>query len=419
MQVFIQKQLNEEQPYQWYLGSEQSLSFECFSGQLSDLQSFADNYKHIKQWVLLLPAVDCVVKYFSFTDQEKKHISKAIPYLLEETVLSDVDDLHLINDKPQKNRVGVAAIDKAILGQELDRLESIGIHLSGALPEQVLFASQVIQKHLVSDEGENLWQLIALDDYYLLSIGDNIYALEPSQLSLALELLLMQGGENSPSTIQLFASDETAENLLQNLPESLHPLIQRQPFDYAEIVQGVVVQAATLQKYNFLKGQFARTVNWLAMLKPWRSVLIALFAVYCVQVGFMWAEKVRLQSRFDEQQAQKDSLFRQVIPRGNIVDHQKQLQRELDRLKGGGNTNALFIEWLERMGSVMADAGVQSFNSIQYESKSSLMRLDFLVADYDTLQKIIAQLKKKGFEVEIQNSNAQDNELRARLNVKG
>ncbi|MCK5880610.1 MAG: hypothetical protein KAG18_01970 [Sinobacterium sp.] len=421
MQVFIQKQLNAEQPYQWYLGSDQALAFERFSGELSDLQEFSKNYQHIKQWVLLLPAVDCIVKYLPFTEQERKHIAKAIPYLLEETVLTDVDDLHLISDKPEKNQVAIAAVDKQLLNQALDTLESIGIRPTSTLPEQVLFASQGIQNELAAQGSDAVvWQLIVLDEYYLLRAGKTLYALELAQISLTIELLSAQLDEASkPSSIQVFAHEGAAQELIDVLPEAWSSLVDLKSFDYAEAVQGVTSHAVVLQKYNFLKGQFARTVNWLSIVKPWRSVLIALCAVYCVQVGFMWVEKDRLQTRFDAQQIEKDALFREAIPRGNIVDHQKQLQRMLNAVEGGGSSDALFIEWLDRMGSVMAAAGVQSFNSIQYESKSTLMRLDFLVDDYDTLQKIITQLKEKGFEVDIQNSNAQDAVLRAKLNVKG
>lgn len=421
MQVFIQKQLNKQQPYQWYLGYDEALSFERFSGQLSDLQSFADNYQHIKQWVLLLPAADCISKYLRFSEQERKHIAKAIPYLLEETVLTDVEGLHLISDKPEKNKVAVNAIDKTLLNYELDVFDNIGIHLTYVLPEQVLFTDKIFSREVADTESSSTdhWQLIALDDYSLLRIEEATFAIEPEHLNLALDISLGKVDSSKTVLIDLYVSELKQAELFEYLSDHIKPLIHTHTFDYASTVQGIVTQANIVHKFNFLKGSFARTVNWLSMLKPWRSVLLALFAVYCVQVSFMWVEKDNLQKIFDAQQTKKEALFRQVKPRGNIVDYQKQLERELTALQGGGSGDVQFIEWLDRMGSVMAGAGVQSFNSIQFESKSSLMRLDFLVPDYDTLQNIIAKLKEKGFEVEIQNSNAQDDALRARLNVKG
>ena len=424
MQVFIQKQINAEQPYQWFLGSDESLSFERFSGQLSDLANFAANYRQVKQWVLLLPAVNCIVKSLSFSEQERKHIAKAVPYLLEESVLTDVEELHLISDKPQKSQVEVAAIDKHLLSQELSDIEGIGIHLSSALPEQALWASQKLVGQVKEQDTEAVLdnvpaqrQIIVLNDYYLIRTEGVNYAIEPAQLPLALSLLETDSTD-STLTIDVFASDQGFATLTQVLPEALIEHLSHHSFNYAETVQGLMSQAAVVQKYNFLKGQYARTINWLSLLKPWRSVLIALLAVYCVQMGLMWSENQSLQARFDAQQVEKDSLIRQVIPRGNIVDHQKQLQSELDRIQAGGG-DSLFIDRLERIGSVLAAAGVQSINSMQYDTNNALTRLDFLVTDYDSLQKIIAELKIKGFEVDIQNSNAQDDLLRTRLNVKG
>jgi len=414
MQVFLHKQAGQAQDYSWYLGSEASISFERFTGSLEQLAEFAKEYQQVKQWVLLLPGIDCIDKTLSFEEQERKHILKALPYLLEENLLSDVDELHLVADKPEKSSVHVVGIDQQVLQKSLDELEQIGISLSACLPEQCLLSN--IQQN--TDES---WQLLQLPNYLLMGIQGEFFAVENEHAGLAFDLLQVKFEAQAPTQLLAFAESdaelEQLERLLASLPESIQAITQIERFNYPELAANTLQSQVLLQRYNLLKGAFARTVNWLQLVKPWRSVLIALLAIYVLQLSLMWFESNQLAERFEQQQAQKDELFRKVIPRGNIVDHQKQLERELAKLEGGGR-GQVFIEWLEQAGKALADAKVQDVNSIQYEAKTSMLRLDFLVADYDSLQAIIANLKGQGFEVEIQNSNAQDDKLRARLNVQ-
>ncbi len=431
MQVYIQQLINNEPSYRWFLGSDDALSYQEFTGGKAELADFVKSYQDIKRWILMIPGVDCLMKQLSFGEQERKHILKAIPYLLEETVLSDVDELHLVTGKAEKNHIDVIAIEEQKLADSLEELESIGITPQYCFAEQTLLLAQQLLGQSISshhDEEEagganeandsaslQPWFIHAFDDYGLVALSQQVFAVEWANMDLAIELLVEQFGE--PSSVQLQGETEVCEKWQSHWPEKLQANITLKLQAYSDAVTSVLSKPATAQQFNLLKGSFARTVDWLSMVKPWRWVLVALVIAYFVQVGFMWSQKAQLEKTFQAQEENKEALFRQAIPRGNIVDHQKQLQRELDRAQSGGSSD-LFILSLEKIGQQLAKAGVKTTNSMQYEAKTGVTRLDFLVQDYDSLQAVIADLKAAGFTVDINNSNAQDDMLRVRLNVK-
>ena len=97
-------------------------------------------------------------------------------------------------------------------------------------------------------------------------------------------------------------------------------------------------------------------------------------------------------------------------------DGGRQLERELQKLEGGSSSGG-FSTVMNSTGAVLAKHQIQSLNSLTYEKEKNELRLDLLVENYDKLQALMADMKAAGINVEIQNSNAQGDQLRARLRV--
>ena len=154
MKVYIQQLINNEPSYRWFLGSDDALSYQEFTGGKAELADFVKSYQDIKRWILMIPGVDCLMKQLSFGEQERKHILKAIPYLLEETVLSDVDELHLVTGKAEKNHIDVIAIEEQKLADSLEELESIGITPQYCFAEQTLLLAQQLLGQSISSHHD-------------------------------------------------------------------------------------------------------------------------------------------------------------------------------------------------------------------------------------------------------------------------
>ena len=97
MNVFIRRY---EENYHWFATSDEAVRPEYNQGSLEDLGEYYHAFENVKNWVLIAPALDVSARTVEFTEKEKKHIKKALPFILEEHLLTEADELHYVADKP-------------------------------------------------------------------------------------------------------------------------------------------------------------------------------------------------------------------------------------------------------------------------------------------------------------------------------
>lgn len=401
MNVFIRRY---KDTYHWFTTGEQGL-LESEQGTLEMLAAFYNAHPAVKNWVLIAPALDVASRAIPFTEKERKHIGKAIPFLLEDDLLTEATDLHYVADKPANMQIQVVALDKSTMADWLQTLSSAGIRPTHCLPETKLLLDPSCD-----------WQIYYREHEYILrSSNGECAAFEQEHFPLSVEILTDNYAQ-LPKNIELIADDEAGlEQAWIHIPESIKPLIETKILPYAEMLDNHFSQQAKI--WNLLKGPFAYTQQWLSAFLPWRWLVLGLLVVVSMHVAMTFTEYRQLKSQNQHLQVEMENLFRQAIPKGQIVDHRKQLERELEVLQHGGGGK--FMPRLQKIGEVFAKYQVQTFNALNYEQAKGEIRIDLIVNDYDQLQKVINDLQQAGLNTEIQNSNAQGDQLRARIKIIG
>lgn len=405
MNVFIRPCADDQ--YQWFVTSAQSVQSQKHEGDAGALAAFCQQQETIRNRILVVPAVDTAMRRLTFSEKEKRHIRKAIPFMLEDELLTEADDIHFVSGKLQADHVDVLAIDRVLLEQWLAGLAEAGVTPSHCVAEYQLLP-----------DAQEAWLLFYWQGQYLVKIPDALpVAFDAMQLDLGLSLLTDNYAE-LPAAIVLYGNDEKAlEEARQQVPDALKHLLTSETADLPLTWQQQFAERG--QDWNLLHGDFAPSREWVAMLKPWRWAAAALLFAFILQTGLIAIEGNRYKEQYASLRKQMDTTFRQVVPQGRIVDHRVQLERLLKTLQQGGGQGGTLISRVETIGAVLAKHEVQSLNALNYERDEGELRIDLLVADYDQLQKIIDGLKAEAMTVEIQNSNAQGDQLRARLKVTG
>ena len=405
MNVFIRQQNNA---YQWFQTSDASADDEGVLGSIEELAAFYQQHAAIKHWVFIVPAIDVASRTIEFTEKEKKHIQKAVPFLLEESLLTEADDLHVVmNNAADKSHVmDVVAIDEALLTRYLDAFTEAGIRITHCVSESLFLP-----------ESDAQWQIFYRNKEFIIHAETRErVAIDAEHLALSLELL-SDGYSNMPASIELItATDAEYKDAIALMPLAVSPLIRHRKIGYASMLQQQFAHVAKL--WNLLTGPFAVSKEWLSMVKPWRWVAVSLAAVFILNTVLTMTQLSQQKQRSVELRREMDATIRQVIPRGSIVDHRRQLERYLTSATAG-NSGEPFILQMDKVGQVLNKHAVQTLNSLNYDVSKSELRLDLLVKDYDVLQNIMAGIKAAGMEAEIQNSNAQGDQLRARLRITG
>lgn len=402
MNVFIWQDADQ---YRWCLTEDKQASV-YHHGDAAALQAFYQANKEIKNWVLVASALDVAARRIQFSDKERRLIGKAIPFLLEDELLTDADDLHFISGNKKKNSIDIVAIEQQLLAQQLEQLQQAGIH-----------ASHCVSEYQLLPRNEEAWQLFFLQQHFVVFSHDNPpLAFIPEHLSLGLESLTANYAE-LPATIELFADSEAnIEQAQQAVPSALQHLLAPQLMDYGQAFQQQWTKKASF--WNLLQGQFAKSSEWLSLLKPWRWLAVTAVIAVLLHTVLLLADLQQEKQRHEQLREEMDSVFRQAFPQGQIVDHRRQLERLLTGLRGS-RSDTEFIRYLDNVGDVLARHKVDVLNSLNYEQDKNELRLDMLLDSYDQLQAIINDLRELNLDVEIQNSNAQGEQLRARVRVSG
>lgn len=404
MNVFIRRYQND---YEWFASSAESGMSEAFHGSLQELGDYyRASFPSVANWVLVAPALDLAVKKVEFSAKERKHINKALPYILEEHLLTEADELHYVTDRPAVSHVNVVAMDRNLLQGWLDELAGAGIKPTHCIPESKLLLDTTAD-----------WQIFFRRNEFIIQTADGhaaAFAAEHFGLSV---MLLTDGYSKLPGSIELVTEDEqAAAAALQFIPDAIKHLLTGKTASYPAMLSARFPVQSKL--WNLLRGRFAQGQQWLGALHPWRWVLASLLLVFGLHVIITFVDYQRQKSLNKSIKAQMELVFRQVTPRGQVVDYRKQLEQELARLNRGGSGGS-FVALINKTGSILARYQVVSLSSMSYNRDKAEMKLDMLVDNYEKLDGILADIKAAGLSVEIQDSTAQENKLQARIRITG
>lgn len=378
---------------------------DCMRGTLSQLAATVRDFTAQVQLVFLVPAVDALVRVFDFTEKERKHVMKTIPYMLEEDLLGEADDLHFVHGKPKQNQITVAAIDERCLQRWLDQFSAAGLKPDICVPEQCFLPP-----------GGHEWVMYYSDGRFMVRLGERErFAFDADAIELALQIAT-NAWADLPAAIDLRVShEEEQHDAVQLLPAPLHHLVSVSVQPWQELYAQYETQASV---WNLLQGKFAHIQQWSKYWNLWKVPALVLVVAYVVQLAIAGGEYLSLKNHNLTLRQQLDTTFREIFPRGQIVDHRRQIENELKRLKGGAGAGG-FVALLQQVGGVLIGAQGLQIQSLTYDAKNSEMRVDLIVKDSPQIDAIIKGVERQGLNAELQSSNAQGQELRARLRIGG
>ena len=385
---------------EWLKTSDEAITSEYFTGSMEDFARFYAAEETPAHWVMIQSALSTIYRQFSFTAKEKRHIQQAVPFMLEEDVATEIDQLHLVTHKVEDLTLGVVAVERQALQNSLAELKD----------------NQVTPSHCLSSfhfipQTEADWVMVCQNDESLLKTKDGLYAIDQNNLPQLLALLT-EGFSTLPNSIELLTFSETdAQAVLSLLPEVIRNLIEVKQEDYGKHLQASLKQA---KKWNLLTGQYATSENILERVKPWRWVIAGLACLYCFDIGLSWMQSNTYQSEYQDVRKNTTALFRQVVPRGVMVDPKRQLNQILKNSEeqGGVRFSMLVSQLVPTFAQYNTD-----INSMNYDKGKSELRLDMVVKDFTELEAIMDALKKAKLTPEIQNSSQQEDKLRVRLRI--
>lgn len=346
------------------------------------------------------PGADVRLLRLSLSSEEKKHIARSLPFMLEERVTEDIEQLHFASVALDKLDLGVAVCStERMQSWQSELAEFPGIRLW--LPEPLLLPWR---------NGE--WCIVLEGDEAIVRFDQcGGFTVERGLLPAMLAALTVDQPE--PGSVIFYGRDQTADTEL--LPEHLQGKIQwRRGNLYAALLLGEAPQPAL----NLLQGDFAVRLPLARWWREWRAVAAVFALAFCLQLVATYTDYLKLERENLALRGAVESSYRKANPRGNAPEPEKQLERQLAAMRGSGQ-NSGFVHLMEQVGGVVAGNTGTSIDAINYNfsDRGGEMRMNIVAADFEAVERVRAGINKAGLEAIMESSSAQGDKVRARLRV--
>lgn len=324
----------------------------------------------------LVVSVSCArLTHVSLSRKQARHLQRVLPYLLEEQLLDNPDDLWFVSRKGSGDDYQVSAVRRELITSLKQWAGEAGAHLASLQVDADCLQAML---PLTADLG-NGQQLLLIDREQGLVIDED-------QQEAFAPLL----GDSL---------DQACQVDLQTL------------FDDLRHRHG----------QELLTGPYAarqsRREN--ALLGPWRPVAYLAAAVFLVAVVAIWVQQWRYQQAADAALAQAQQRYEQLFPGDKATSAlNRQFQGRLARLGGGSDGGgAAFFPMLAPVAQVLRDMKVEP-KRLQYDQRQNVLLLDVGAKDYAQLEALQNAIKKQGGNASIANYRNGAQGVSARIKVE-
>lgn len=329
------------------------------TGSLSDLQTRLTPQE--TDICLVIPGTDVVCQSVSFNKKEKKHLSKIIPYELEDDLTEEVEDLHFAYGVIGEE-AGVAAYTQLDdLQQCLNAFSEAGLSVNHCVPEPLLI-----------ERFENGWA-IRLDDYLHVHYGEGLgFSVD---VSLAKAALASLSNQSQPEHVLLLAEDQTQlEALRQLLPLDLTQHLVEEQID-TKIVDGWESLALNnVHELELRQGQFAPQLPIATWWKDWRGVAIMTSIAVAIFLGLNIAQMQINKAQDLRVRQEMVQVYRQVIPQGATTNMEKILEQRLDAYQNTSSGGSV-VAMLAKVAPMLAKKEEINLQNLRYDDQRGTMDL--------------------------------------------
>ncbi|MFO1389749.1 type II secretion system protein GspL [Cellvibrio sp.] len=395
------------------------------SGSLESLRASLDNLTH-QAW-LLLPGSSVVTRELEYTEKEKKHLRNLLPFQLEESVIGDIDELHVAMGTPQNGKVALAYTDKQWLKTIFKQLADIGVEITRCWSAPSLLplsspAPEALEPVLTEAESTSESLALSPSAIWVLALENgqvNVRFAEQEGFSVPLSLL-------APSLNMLVESKGLKDNLpmlsLRAAQESeLNALYKNLPTNLSGRVQTQTLVDPWLLDFNgnaidLCQAEFSQRLPLERWMKLWRGVGVLALVTFVAYVGVLGFQIAKLNKQNMQLRQQMEAVYRSVIPNGQADDPEKRLRVKVQAMQPKTQS-----------GSVMATlAGVLPLISnnpdvtvkvISYSADTGDMSISVQAHSFNTIDALRQSISAQGYTAELQGVNAQGDLNTGRLKI--
>lgn len=361
-----------------------------------------------RQVIVFAPGSDVLLVSAAVPSQNRQRIARALPYLLEDRLGSEVEDLHFaLGERRADGQINAAVVDRKRLSSWLTELRQAGIQPDSVVPDILALPMR-----------PGTWQVLKEPLGALVRTATQAgFAVDNDNLDMMLAMALVEAGVHKPASLELIDCTGAATALTETAAVDAEIDIRIEHSSAPPLA--LLAKAYNAQTaINLLQGDFSRREQLGKLWRPWRPAAALLAVWLVVQGGLMVSEVSRLSDEAPRLKQEVEQIYRQAFPGArNIPNPRAQMETALNDLRGGGQSQQGFLELLAYAGAPLSDVPSLQLRTVTY--KEGELNLDFEIQDLQTLDQLKQRLSEDaGLDIEIQSATARDDKVEGRLQIR-
>jgi general secretion pathway protein L len=312
----------------------------------------------------------------------RQRLAKALPFALEEQLLTEVAELHFAHGTHNGGSLPVAVVTKTLMATWMNKLKELDLTPTAFIPAP-----------LALSYTENSWHIKIMHDYALVRTGINSgFSCDKQNLATLLQLQLTEAIV-PPQQIQV--DNYSIESV--DLPGFANLVVN----DYPE--KQFMLELAQINlppALNLLQNGY-QARRKLASSKPiWlRAGLVAAAWITLMLIGNIISFGI-LHHQSSQLQTAINKIYQQQFPNAKVISAPKQRMAEkLNQLTNQSHTNPLLL-WLAQLGNSLDGSNIKIQ---QLEFNDNKLVIDIAAAKVDNIDVFTQNLAQQGLSVKQQN----------------
>lgn len=346
------------------------------SGEIANWQQLEQLSQHAIQrsTIVLLSAADMLLTQVTIPAGSSRQFNAMLPYLIEDEVAQDIDELHISLLGKSGDQAFIAALDRAWLQTMLEQLRAVGIEPKRVVPDVLALP--------VNNEGISALQL---DQQWLLRKGEfSGLAVDGEWLTwLSQADWVKQQGEYLPLL---------AYSALPSLPLTAQQDWQSTSCDEQWTL---LAQQVASNKINLLTGAFKPKSSWNKYWLPWRKAVLAILFLSLVFVTSYGVEVYQATQTAQSYRQESERIFRTIFPDKQRIPTVSYLRRQMtDELAAlsGTQQGEDVLDWLNRLPATIGSVSDMQVQSIRFDGNRAELRVDVTASDFQSFEQARVKL---------------------------
>jgi general secretion pathway protein L len=365
--------------------------------------------------IVLAPATQILLAEPDLPPGSGAKLARAVPFALEEQLTEDIDDLvFALGKRPASGGTPVAVVSREVLQGWMSELTA-----SASTPSPFMPTCRCCRR------------IPAKPSYGSRTTGFPCGA--PASCPSAVEL--------TPVTEAMIVAGVIPDPLAGEIPtEPLeNAILYATREDWTTVqdeIEGLVEQFASIKiqllpdgplpwlarslvntdAVNLLQGEFARTKDYSASMRRWRTAAMLAGGLLFVHLA---AEAVQLQHAKHESAALDSQIadeYSKAMPAVPMQDARRQMQTQLDRIRHSGPGAQQFLHTLQALGTATAGTPNTTIDALSFHE--GILDLKVTAPGLAAVSQISQGLGKQGMTAEIQSSTPVGNGIEAHMQLR-